>query len=535
MVKKIAIAAVMSLFVGLGSSAASATGSWTFTVVEIGLQNYLDNDMARGNPSGMVDAHCTELGAGDCDFATMNSLNSDVGLHVNLPHCETPTQEYCVESLQVYEDGQTPKDATFDFQRLSSQPQIQTDLAHGIPQVGNALIFKSSGVTSVEGSDEFNVQAALDLHLVGPDYIAEISDFKMSVMPVTVVDGSYREWTGVNPETFKPDTRSSVKVRIPKIVGGWFKGRLSDAKVEIQDFNDSSYTLKVDAKSVEVPLAQMSVSAADCEAFQVSVWGQNILGDCTSGGSGLEADGMFDLLDAMRPYVNDTAAEIKTAWDVSSFSGALRADCISSGFGLAALVATNATVYTGAAPLQDASGLHYKVAGLHFLPDGSTITKGNYDLLLREDVARCIYDLPAIGSLYASVSVADGSKADPATTSFAIENGYAHFTASGFHFSQPVITTKLSNVKPTGARAFGAIKSKFTGKLAAGKRIKLSLFGVPAGASKSLQWYSNGKKISRATGATLHVAKAMIGHKIIVAVSLTKAGYVTKKFVIHFN
>ncbi len=542
MLKKIAFLATLLLLVGVGAMPASADGNWTFTVVEIGLQNYLESDMARGNTDNMVDGHCLALGVGDCDFATMQALNSNVGLHVNLPFCETTAQEYCIDSLQVYADGETPKDATFDFQTFTNHPQIQTDLAHGIPPVGNPLIFKSAGVTSVQGSDEFMVQASLDMQLTSPDYMAKISDFKMSVMPVAVGNGPDRTLAaGFSPEDFKPETRSSVKVRIPKNIGGWFKGRLSDAKVTIQDFSKKTYVLTVDAKSVQVPLAQMSVSAADCEAFQVALWGRNILGDCSQGGSGIEADGMFSLLEAMRPYTNDTAASMKTAWDVSSFSGMLRTDCLSTGFGLAALVATNATIFTGAAPDQDEKGLHYKVAGLHFLPDGSTVTQGNYDLLIREDVARCIYSLPADGNLYATVNVADGNKADQATTSFSVENGYAHFAANGFHFSQPVITTMLSNIKPvdgipaTHPKAFVGVKGRFSGKLLAGKTIKFTVSELPRSTIKKIQWYSGGKKIVGATGSALKVTKKIIGTKISVVLILNKAGYAQKKLTLRFN
>ena len=536
MVKKLATVVTAVMMIGLGAQPASAGSDWTFSITEIGLQNYLTSDMARGNSvTNMVDGHCLALGVGDCDIATMQALNSNVGLHVNLPHCESATQEYCIESLQVYAEGATPQDATFDFQTFPDQPQIQTDLAHGIPQVGNPLIFKSAGETAIQGSDEFMVQAALDLTLRSPDFIAEINDFKMSVLPVTVGAGPDRQSAGYfAPQDFKPETRAGVKVRIPRLVGGWFKGRLSDPQVDIQNFDETNYVLSVDAKAVKVPLAQMTVSAADCEAFQNSLWGQNIFGSCF-GGNGIEGDGMFNVLEAMRPYNNDTAAEIKTAWDVSSFNGSLRTDCLSTGFGLAALVTTNATVFTGAAPEQDDAGLHYKVSGFHLMPDGNTVTQGDYDLLLREDVARCIYNLPADGNLYATVSVADGANANPATVSFGVQNGFAHFRATGFHFSQPIITTKLINVKAPTVKNFGAFKAAITGKLALGKTLKATLVGLPGATRTTLQWYASGKKISGAVSSSLKVTRSLLGKKISAVITIAKAGFVTKKVTVRLS
>ncbi|NBO09368.1 MAG: hypothetical protein EBV30_08490 [Actinobacteria bacterium] len=35
--------------------------------------------------------------------------------------------------------------------------------------------------------------------------------------------------------------------------------------------------------------------------------------------------------------------------------------------------------------------LSYQVASPHFLPDGATAFKGTYNLIMRSDVARCLY------------------------------------------------------------------------------------------------------------------------------------------------
>jgi len=40
---------------------------------------------------------------------------------------------------------------------------------------------------------------------------------------------------------------------------------------------------------------------------------------------------------------------------------------------LIGFVTTNAMAYSGAAPVWDGSSLQYKVAGLHYLPDGKTL------------------------------------------------------------------------------------------------------------------------------------------------------------------
>lgn len=117
---------------------------------------------------------------------------------------------------------------------------------------------------------------------------------------------------------------------------------------------------------------------------------------------------------------------------------------------LLGIVTTNALVYSPSAPEFKDGALDYKVAGLHFLEDGKTLTRGSYDLAIRTSVARCVYgftDAP----FQASVSVinADGNQQVIGTETVRedAKREWLFLTAKNFTFSSPTIRVKLTQEK----------------------------------------------------------------------------------------
>jgi hypothetical protein len=83
------------------------------------------------------------------------------------------------------------------------------------------------------------------------------------------------------------------------------------------------------------------------------------------------------------------------------------------------------------------------------LPDGS-VFKGNYNLVINSDFARCIYGFTQ-APISATVAVlsADGSS-QVATTVLNEKNGWLRLSASNFTFSAPTIRVLLTQeAKPT--------------------------------------------------------------------------------------
>jgi hypothetical protein len=119
-------------------------------------------------------------------------------------------------------------------------------------------------------------------------------------------------------------------------------------------------------------------------------------------------------------------------------------NCFTSTPGIKGLVSTNSTTYSAGPPVFKDGALNYQVASAHFLPDGVTPFKGNYNLVMRSDVARCIYGF-SNAPISASISVvsSEGS-ADVATTVAAEKDGWISLSANNFQFSSPTIQVKFT-------------------------------------------------------------------------------------------
>ncbi|MFM8773413.1 MAG: hypothetical protein ACKOFP_06160 [Actinomycetota bacterium] len=96
------------------------------------------------------------------------------------------------------------------------------------------------------------------------------------------------------------------------------------------------------------------------------------------GRGGTEPLGWFK---ALLPYFGDRASFVVDAWYVENTPtlGRYTSQCTNQGRGeFIGIVASNATTYTGDPPTYDAatSTLKYEVAGPHYMPDGTTLSRG---------------------------------------------------------------------------------------------------------------------------------------------------------------
>jgi hypothetical protein len=159
------------------------------------------------------------------------------------------------------------------------------------------------------------------------------------------------------------------------------------------------------------------------------------------------SQGMAELL-AWIPHINDTATANISTWAVRSLSDGELANatsCFKNTAQLNGLVMTNASQYSAGPPTFDkASGsLEYQVAAPHYTSGGNVFT-GTYDLVMRSDVARCLYGFSK-APLNASISVIDNDGVQTAATKLVSEkDGWLRIAAYGFGFSSPKIKVNLS-------------------------------------------------------------------------------------------
>jgi hypothetical protein len=104
--------------------------------------------------------------------------------------------------------------------------------------------------------------------------------------------------------------------------------------------------------------------------------------------------------------------------------------------------------YNGGAPQFKNGFLNYEVAGLHYQPDGTTKVQGSYDLVMRSEVARCLYGFSR-APLSATISVVGEGDKSIATTVVSEKNGWLKLAAYGFTFSKKTIRVKVTKAKAT--------------------------------------------------------------------------------------
>ncbi len=80
------------------------------------------------------------------------------------------------------------------------------------------------------------------------------------------------------------------------------------------------------------------------------------------------------------------------------------------------------------------------------MPDGTTLVRGTYNLVMRSEVARCLYSF-SHAPIQATISIVGGENTSVATSVIGERNGWLSMAAAGFTFSTKTIQVKLSQEK----------------------------------------------------------------------------------------
>ena len=292
---------------------------------------------------------------------------------------------------------------------------------------------------------------------------------------------------------FPAGTRLYIKVRLSQTPTGWLHGRISQPTVTLTPLSGTAIELTVSAAAVNTPvIAQarpFSTLPADLQQAYQETGGFNganagtrnrptftstpDIRNAISQPSSSSATGMAELL-MWLPHINDTATANIGTWTVRSLSaGELTGatSCFVNSTQLNGLVMTNATQYSAGPPLFDkaAGSLEYKVAAPHYTSGGNVFT-GTYDLIMRSDVARCLYGFSK-APLNASISVTDNDGVATVATKLVSEkDGWLRISAYGFGFSNPTIKVNLTQVESPATKKVVAKKTTITCKK--GKTVK---------------------------------------------------------------
>ena len=269
--------------------------------------------------------------------------------------------------------------------------------------------------------------------------------------------------------SFPEETRFYLKARINLNPTGWLHGRISNPNLEFVE-SAGITTISLDAMPVRVPTVYKS--------YMWNVMPESIKSQLDAstgifklGGTGFtrvpysisETDPMkrnyissprpsakfgIDELKAWLPTVDDKATAVPSMWSVRSLRGdelGSANNCFRSDAKVTGIVTTNATQYSAGPPefdKQEAS-LVYKVAAPHYSSNGD-VFKGSYDLLIRSDIARCVYGFSKAPIKAELTIVSANGIPQIATTVLGEKDGWVSLSAKNFEFSAPVIKAKLT-------------------------------------------------------------------------------------------
>lgn len=406
--------------------------------------------------------------------------------------CEKIEDVNCIE--EVWAKGPDGSKISGIYQRhlpASGNTDFPAEPTMQLPaSKGNSFVMKFPSAMHVGKTDDYLVslrnmtqiekgagESATNYRLGVQGLIGGITPFELltgNYRPITVTEGfgsdgglrvtpsgdtCFASDTGVCAaiRPFPKDYRFGLSIRLSQRLSGWFHGRIT-APIITTSFSGDVYRASIEASPVKVasldfltPTQSLSQEIKDM-IFNGEEWGVsgNLQGIRIT--TGLEEDRAQTLLRLFTPHFEDKATRTNQYWTIKTL-GDFRNDavrrCTNSSGDLAGAVSTNALLYSAGPPTfnPDESSLDYKVAAPHFESDGSEAS-GTYDLLLRSDVARCIYGFTS-APIKATLEVLsnDGST-KIASTTITERNGWLVMSAAGFGFSSPIVRARLTQDAP---------------------------------------------------------------------------------------
>ena len=251
-------------------------------------------------------------------------------------------------------------------------------------------------------------------------------------------------------QDFPSNYRFGITIKVGKKLSGWFHGRIYRPVISTNS-GTSGQIIQVDALPVVVPSILKKIPTAEISQELRSYLSQDRQfsegsGYMMPGNSGKDA---IDQAALWLPLVKDTASKSLQYWSFRTLNtGSEGPDvqrCSSTATEISGIVTTNALTYSAGPPSYNKSegSLDYKVLAPHYTSKGD-LAVGTYDLLLKSEVARCIYGFskaPISGSI--SI-VSESGQNNVATTVINEKNGWLYMSANGFSYSAPTVKIKLS-------------------------------------------------------------------------------------------
>jgi len=508
----------------------------------------------RDNVSLLTGA--TETGSKLCTSTTDASCSGNYSFKAVLGPCDATTTIDCIESVAATTSAGAAIAGSFkQFFPARGMNDYTGSTTDGVPSGRPPSLWTLNGLPHAEGSD-YQVVVTVSGMKVNGDARKPSRSFFASITPVNIhqttcnpqfngqcmddfhetagPDGkSQIRFRGVAADqdlgircanwgedskcalkrAFPVGAKFSLKVRLSTVPAGWLHGRLADPTASISTA-DNVTTVQISAQPTKVPIVSTGAQWADLPTPVQEWFTANCSSNCGTRQPGSLSlaptlrnaqsnpvaykESSFEQLKLWTTFIKDSASAIPSQWSVRtlSYQEMTRSPkCISEGVGVTGIVATNSTLYSEGPPTFDSatSTLNYKVAAPHYEKDGKTEFKGRYDLILRSDIAKCLYGLDD-SPVTSEVAVVDESGAPKtATTSMTQSDGWFKFSAAGYTHSAPTIKTKLIQSKASIIAAKPTVKK---GKAISATSIaKTASLSIPKGAKVVTTISAKSKKI----------------------------------------
>lgn len=246
---------------------------------------------------------------------------------------------------------------------------------------------------------------------------------------------------------FDAKVRLEISVRVPDNLGGFYMGRVAEAKISQTNSINGARKITISGKPEIVP--KLSLIAPKNEVPLSLRNGADGVAIPDYTGLWYKEPSVVETVDWAIEKSGNKATKYQSAWRIYSQSSSTStySKCVGKVPDLLGWGTTNAMFYDSTPPEFKNSTLDFKVAGTHYDISGTKVLTGNYELRLSSTFARCLYKLSK-QPVYASVSaVNDGNEKVVSTTTVSEKNGWLTLDANALTFSRKTIRLKLSNSK----------------------------------------------------------------------------------------
>ncbi|CAB4570241.1 unannotated protein [freshwater metagenome] len=441
---------------------------------------------------------CASITEGECAVQLAGSRDSFEGTYV-APVCKTASDENCIEWISIHKIGEEPtRGELIRSINGGTMPRLPR---YNLPAGGTTSLWKQPGMLNGAGKDTYAVTLRMELqHSVtsrGANF--NITGYSLQVLPYNEISGNFtphfcseyqqngktRVGCGGLPEecawtetgicgshsTFPEGSTVTASFRIEQSASGWFAGRLQDPTISVRAANATQQSVQITGQPSKVPVSRGGVSLQNANQEIRDLY--KLIGCDAVCWAGIFAynDGGIKFVNAFRETFGDRATFVRDMWSIRSIRDFSLERCAPPRNRLLGVVATNATAYQSQPPQYTNGFLNFRVAGMHYLPDGKTESVGRYDLVMRSEIARCIYGFRN-APVAATITVLDkDGNTEVATTTFGERNGWIKLSANGFTYSEKTVRVQLtqprrttitcvSNTKPIKTRKVTGISPK---------------------------------------------------------------------------